>query len=465
MSILRAVSIAFLACVFMLFPARLPGTPHPQARAGEGQTLHILVNKSVVINLPSKLQRVLASNPTVIEVLATTPNQVVVEGKAAGNSSLILWDESGQSQMLDVIVDLDVSGLRTALQHAFPDQQIAVQADGGRLLLWGNASDPRVAEEVTKMASAFSTSVVNSVVVPLSHERQVILSVKFAEVDRTRLEQFGINLLGLGALNTVTAASTQEFGAPTGTTGASSGTTLTGRSGAALSVPDLLNFLIFRPDINLGATIRDLEGKSILQILAEPKLMALNGQKASFLEGGEFPFPVVQGGANVGAVTIQFRPYGVKLDFTPTIGKDNVIRLHVAPEVSTLDFTNALTISGFTVPALATRRAETEIELKDGQSFEIAGLLDHRAQVQLSRLPGVADLPILGALFRSKSLQRSTNELVVLVTPRLTDPLQVTMPAPAAPKPAVPYLDLPKFDRDVPEHKKLEQAKPAPTPY
>ena len=124
MSILRAVSIAFLACVFMLFPARLPGTPHPQARAGEGQTLHILVNKSVVINLPSKLQRVLASNPTVIEVLATTPNQVVVEGKAAGNSSLILWDESGQSQMLDVIVDLDVSGLRTALQHAFPTSRL-----------------------------------------------------------------------------------------------------------------------------------------------------------------------------------------------------------------------------------------------------------------------------------------------------------------------------------------------------
>jgi pilus assembly protein CpaC len=462
MSISRAVSIAILAYVFITSPARLAAAPQPQGHSAEGQTLHILVNKSVVINLPTRLQRVLASNPAVIDVLATTPNQVVVEGKAAGNSSLILWDESSQSQMLDVVVDLDVTGLRTALEHAYPDQQISVQADGARLLLWGNASEPRVADDVTKMAAAYSTSVVNSLTVPVSHERQVSLSVRFAEVDRTRMEQFGINLLSLGAGNTIATTSTQEYGPPTGTTGASSGTTLIGSSGSALSVPDLLNILIFRPDINMGATIKDLEQKSILQILAEPNVMALNGQKASFLEGGEFPFPVVQGGSNIGAVTIQFRPYGVKLDFTPTIGKDNVIRLHEASEVSSLDYTNAVTISGFTVPALATRRAETEIELKDGQSFEIAGLLDHRATVQLSKIPGIGDLPILGAFFRSKSVQRSTSELVVLVTPHITDPVRNATPPPARPKLAVPYLDTPKFDRTVPEHKKADQPTPAP---
>ena len=164
--------------------------------------------------------------------------------------------------------------------------------------------------------------------------------------------------------------------------------------------------------------------------------MALNGQKASFLAGGEFPVPIVQGGQNVGVVTIQFRPFGVRLEFTGHIGKDNVIRLHVAPEVSTLDFSNAAIISGFTVPALSTRRAETEIELKNGQSFGIAGLLDNRAQAQLSKVPGIGDIPILGLLFRSKSISRSNSELVVLVTPHIVDPAYNETNAAAGPTPS-----------------------------
>jgi pilus assembly protein CpaC len=450
--------------VLTLLTASLPGAPQTATHSAEGQTLHILVNKSVVINVPVRLQRVLASNPTVIEVVATFPTQVVVEGKAAGNSSLILWDESGQSQMLDVIVDLDVSGLRTAIEHAYPDQQIDVQADGGRLLLWGNVSDVHVIDDVTKLATAYSTQVVNSLTARVSHDRQVLLAVKIAEVDRTRLEQWGFNLLNTGALNTPGVISTQQFGPPSGTQSSSSGgTTITGTE-TSLTVPNLLNIFLFRPDLNLAATIQDLEEKSILQILSEPNLLALNGQKASFLAGGEFPFPVVQGGANIGAVTIQFRPYGVKLDFTGIIGRDNVIRLHVAPEVSTLDYSNSVTISGYTIPAISTRRAETEIEVKDGQSFGIAGLLDHRAQVQLSKVPGIGDLPILGQLFRSKSLQRTTTDLLVLVTPHITDPVRVAAPAPPAPKLAVPYLDVPKYDRNLPEHNKLEKPSQPPSP-
>jgi pilus assembly protein CpaC len=219
---------------------------------------------------------------------------------------------------------------------------------------------------------------------------------------------------------------------------------------------------VFRPDLNLGAAISDLETKSILQILASPNLLAANGQKASFLAGGEFPFPVIQGGVNIGAVTIQFRPFGVKLEFTPYIGNDNVIRLHMAPEVSSLDYSNALTISGFTIPALSTRRAETEIELKDGQSFGIAGLMDHRAQVQLSKMPGVGDLPILGKLFTSKSVQRSTSELIVLVTTRITDPIRFKGPHPPEPKLSIPYLDNHKFDKNVPEHQKTEKPSQSP---
>src|SRR3989475_5501348 len=236
-------------------------------------------------------------------------------------------------------------------------------------------------------------------------------------------------------------------------------------AGAATSlhVNDALNIFVFRPDLNLGASIKDLETKSVLQILAEPNLLALNGQKASFLSGGEFPFPIVQGGQNIGVVTISFRPFGVKLDFTPVVSKDNVIRLHVAPEVSTLDFSNSLTISGFTVPAISTRRAETEIELKDGQSFGIAGLLDNRAQAQLSKIPGIGDIPVLGQLFRTRSVQRNNSELLVLVTPHIIDPVHTSTPPPPNPKLSVPFLDRPTFDEHIPGHDKTESA-PSPTP-
>jgi pilus assembly protein CpaC len=217
-----------------------------------------------------------------------------------------------------------------------------------------------------------------------------------------------------------------------------------------VNVADLLNIFAFRPDLNLGTTIRDLEGKSVLQILAEPNLLALNGQKASFLAGGEFPVPVVQGGQSVGVVTIQFRPFGVRLDFTAFVGKDKVIRLHVAPEVSTLDFSNAAIISGFTVPALSTRRAETEIELKDGQSFGIAGLLDNRATVQLSKVPGIGDIPILGNFFRSHIITRNNSELVVLVTPRVVDPVRLNTPPPVPPANPIRFLNNPAFDKNLP---------------
>jgi pilus assembly protein CpaC len=422
----------------------------PAAAQSEGQALHIFVGKSVVINLQTPITRILSSNPAVIETLATSPTQVVVEGKAAGASSLILWDTAGHSQMLDVTVDVNVASLRAAIEQTYPGEQITVQSDGAHLILTGTVSDAKLAEEVGKMAASYSGGVVNSLSVAPVHEQQILLEVKFAEVDRTKLQQLGFNFFSTGATNTIGTVSTQQFSPPTlsGTSGSSgSGGAVTSSS---VTLSDLLNVFAFRPDINLGATIRDLEGKSVLQILAEPNLLALNGQKASFLAGGELPVPVVQGGQSVGVVTIQFRPFGVRLEFTGYIGKDDVIRLHVQPEVSTLDFSNAAIISGFTVPALSTRRAETEIELKNGQSFGIAGLLDNRAQVQLSKIPGIGDIPILGNLFRSHTISRSNSELVVLVTPHVVDPVKLNTPPPPTPHNPVKFLDNPGFDKSLP---------------
>jgi pilus assembly protein CpaC len=421
----------------------------PAAAQSEGQALHVFVGKSVVINLQSPVTRILSSNPAVIDTLATSPTQVVVEGKSAGSSSLILWDSIGHSQMLDVTVDVNVSLLRTAIEQTYPGQQITVQSDGAHLIVTGTVSDIKVAEDVGKMAGLYSTGVVNSLIIAPVHEQQILLEVKFAEVDRTKLQQFGVNLFSTGATNTIGSVTTQQFSPPTLQTNSQNGTGGTATSG--LTFNDLLNIFLFRPDINLGTTISDLESKSVLQILAQPNLLALNGQKASFLAGGEFPFPVVQGGTTNGvAVTIQFRPFGVRLEFTGFIGKDGVIRMHIVPEVSTLDFSNALTISGFTVPAISTRRAETEIELKEGQSFGIAGLLDNRAQVQFSKIPGIGDIPILGHLFRSQSLNRSHTELVVLVTPHVIDPTRISAPPPSPPANPVKFLNVPSFDKNLP---------------
>jgi pilus assembly protein CpaC len=466
----RAVTLIVLISALTLIPASLMGAPQRASSPAEGQVLHVLVGKSVVINAQGRLTRILASNPAAIETLATSPTEVIVEGKAAGTSSLILWDETGHSQMLDVVVDLDVSGLRIAIAHAYPDQQIEVQADAGRILLSGTVAFQRVADDLVKMATLYSPQVVNSLSVTVVRERQILLEVKFAEVDRSRVEQLGINIMSVGALNTVGSLTTGQFTPPTlggATGGGGGGGSVTGKNPKAagsFGLTDLMNIFLFRPDINLAATIKDLEAKSVLQILAEPNLLAMNGQKATFLAGGEFPFPVVQGGQNVGAVTIQFRPFGVRLEFTGEIGRDDVIRLHVAPEVSTLDFTNALTIAGFTVPAVSTRRAETEIELKDGQSFGIAGLLDHRVQTQLSKVPGIGDIPILGLLFRSKNVNRSNTELLVLVTPHIVDPVRAGSAAPSLPRFPIPYLNVPNFDDKLPGSKKPETSPQPPSP-
>jgi pilus assembly protein CpaC len=205
-----------------------------------------------------------------------------------------------------------------------------------------------------------------------------------------------------------------------------------------------LNLFLFRPDINFGAVIQALQTKNLLQILAEPNLIAVNGKEASFLAGGQFPFPIVQPGNGFTAVTISFKEFGVRLQFTPLITPNGNIHLKVAPEVSTLDFANALTISGFTVPALSTRRAETEFELQDGQSFVIAGLMDNRVTDIYNKIPGLGDIPILGNFFRSKSLQKSNSELMVLCTVKRISPNNEPAAGPALPK---PYLDPAKFDK------------------
>ena len=452
----------------------------------ETQTLHVLAGKSLVVNVETRLRRVMVSNPAVITGVATAPTQVVVTAKAVGASSLILWDESGRSRMLDVLVDLDVAALRDGIQLAYPNEPIQVQAEGDKLIVSGNVSSQEVIDNVIKMAGTFSKATVNSMVLAdPPHEKQILLEVKFAEVDRNKIDQFGMNILSTGLLNMPGTISTQQFGPPSGggvapggadagagagqvgriTTGGQIPGRLSGTA-SSFTLTDTLNIFLFRPELNFGTTIRALQQQNVLQILAEPNLLALNGKPARFLAGGEFPFPVVQGGTNFTAVTIQFRPFGIRLDFTGYVTKEGTVRMQVAPEVSTLDFTNAVTISGFLVPAISTRRAETEIELKDGQTFGMAGLMDSRTQTQMSKIPGIGDIPIIGHLFRSRNINRSRTELLVLVTPRIVDPVRTGGVPPPLPTQPMQDLDVQDFDKRIPRKDKAETktAPPASKP-
>jgi pilus assembly protein CpaC len=433
-------------------------TSQPVAPA-EGETVHVLVGKSILINVQKPLTRVLSSNPTVVETMAASPTEIVVEGKAPGASSLILWDANGRSQVLDVVSDIDIAALRNVIQKTYPKEHLQLEADGGRLLLTGTASTSHIVEDLGKMASVYSKDVVNSILVPISHDRQVLLEVKFAEVDRAALSQVGVNIFSTGAGNTIGATTTGQFGnfgQQKINDAFGAGTPHFPFEIKDFTVNQVLNIFLFRPDLHLGTVIQALQAQNVLQILAEPNLMAISGQKATFLAGGEFPFPVVQPSAGFSSISIIFKPFGVKLDFTGIIQDDNTLRLHVAPEVSALDFTNAVTLpGGGTVPAISTRRAETEIELKDGQSFGIAGLLDQRATAQLSKVPGIGDIPVLGQLFRSRSINKTNNELLVFVTPHIIDPVRVASPPPAQPKLAIPYLDEKKFDEQAPGNKQV----------
>jgi len=412
--------------------------------------LHLLVGRSLVISSPTPVKRVSIADPNIADAVVISPYQVLLNGRNPGGVSLVMWDESNQSQTFEIFVDLDILGLSQKIREVFPNEPVRVEASKDLVMVSGHASSKAVENQILAIVSSVNPKVVNLMEAPAAPTQgQIVLQVKFAEVDRTNLNQFGVNFFSPGSAatgprSTVGSAGTQEFNAPN-LNSLSSGNTSTGGGGGAQSLAtnftfsNLLNIFLFRPDLDLGATIEDLQQRNILQILAEPNLLTATGKEASFLAGGEFPYPVLQASSISNAVTIQFREYGVRLTFTPTILENGQIHLKVRPEVSALDYSNALTISGFTIPALSTRRVESEMDLNDGQSFAIAGLVDDRVTKILSRMPGIADIPVLGKLFQSTSFNRTKTELLILVTPRIVRPSS-SSEVPAGPQFPVPFL-------------------------
>ena len=400
-----------------------------------------MVDKSLLINTTEPIKRISVTDPAIASAQPITPTQILVHGKAPGEISLLIWDTAERSRSFDLRVDVDVSACAEEEHRVFPDEQIAVTPSRSAIVLSGHVTTEDVAKRAGDLASAYSPKVVNVLTFGPVGAQEVLLQVKFAEVDRTALTQLGVNFVSTGAANTIGSITTGQFGGV-------GPQTIGGGTTSSTTLNNVLNLFVFRPDINFGAVIQALETKNLLQILSEPNLIAVNGKEASFLAGGQFPFPIVQPGQGFTAVTISFKDFGVRLQFTPVIMPNGNIHLKVAPEVSTLDFTNALTISGFTVPALSTRRAETEFELQDGQSFVIAGLMDNRVTDIYNKIPGLGDIPILGNFFKSKSVQKSNSELMVLCTVHRISP---TTEAPAGPKNPQQFMDKGRFDKPL-EH-------------
>jgi pilus assembly protein CpaC len=411
--------------------------------------LHIVNGRSIFINTNARVSRIFVSNPDVLNSYTVDTHQVIITAKATGVSTLIIWDEFGHSQSYQVSSDLDVDDLSGAIHNAFPLDDVHVYGSESRAVLTGSVDTQAASDAVAKLAAIYTKDVSDALVVDPTRIKQVRLKVRIVEIDRAKLTQFGVNFFSQGGTNIAGSTtgqfpSTASVAAPTAIPGSSS-------LFQQLTVSDPLNFLFYSSKYNIGATVQDLQNKNILQILAEPNITTLSGQKADFLAGGEFPFPVIQGGVGAAtSVTIQFRQYGVKLEFLPIVNADGTIELTVAPEVSALDFSNAVSISGYTIPALSTRRAETQVNLRSGESFAIGGLLDQRTTDLYGSTPGFSSIPILGQLFKSRSVNHTNTDLVVIVTPEIVDPVHDNT-APVEPVLPVPQLDPKPFDLSLPK--------------
>lgn len=405
-----------------------------------GNSIHLTAGQSLYFNSPTEIARIYVNNPSVLSAFAANPHQVLVSGKAPGTATLVISDSTGASSTYSLRVDVDVAPLQSAVENNFPMDRIMAKADGDDVVLTGYVISDDEYKAVDKLAESYGKTVFNSLRIAPPHARQVKLEVKFCEIDRTKMVQAGFNLLSLGKnIGMMGTGQSTPFQAPSISNSASATQTI------AVSNP--MNLLLYNTGLNLGAAIQDLEEKNILQILAEPTINALSGHEASFLSGGEFPFPMIQpGDSGTTSISTQFMPYGVRLDFEPYVLDDGTIRLHVAPEVSALDYSNEVDVAGYTIPGIDTRRAETYVELRSGQTFALSGLLDHRLTNDYDHMPGLASIPIIGALFKSKSTDESTTDLLVLITATIVDPISEPQPAPNEPNVVKPYLDKGKFD-------------------
>jgi pilus assembly protein CpaC len=373
------------------------------------QVVSVSKGASALLVNTSAIQRFSIGDPQVAEAVVVSPTEVLINGKTLGTTSLFLWDNSGNIKLYSIEVTADAAGLQRYLTAVLEGEHVDVTASGNVVTLSGQVRDASMANQAVEIAKGTGATIVDNLTTP--EAVQVQLKVRFAEVNKTAAKQFRSQIATLNPHHLddngdwIGSTNTQQSGANAG--GFSDG---------------LIDVGLFSGNANIEALILALQSKGDLRSLAEPNLITLPSKEATFLAGGEFPYPAVQGGGGNNAVSIVFKEFGIRLKFTPVITRNGSIRLKVAPEVSALDFSNPLIFGGFTIPSLLTRRAETEVEMKDGQYLAIAGLMNNTLSDNMTKIPLLGDLPILGQFFRSKDARQNRTELMVLVTPKLILP-------------------------------------------
>jgi len=483
------ITIASICALFLFLCAGVglwaQTSPSPSQAAGasiqdSSNDLSVAVGKTVLVDIAWPIKRIANNLAEVADVHATSPTEVMVQGKTPGETSLIVWDTHGGRQFFNVTVRPNMAALndsldaiRRELRAELPGQSLKVSSENGSIFLRGTVKNLNSSERAVKIvtaglpsgtgpaAAATAGKVVNllNVDVPES-EPQILLKVRFISVDRSKKIEWGFNIADLGGLNTTGGVSTGQNSATTITQGSSGSASTASFSGDANTI---VAYSI--GNLPIAIDIQALQAKGIVQVLAEPNIVAVNGKQASFLAGGQYPYPVVQGGSggSGSSISIMFKEYGVRLNFIPTITPRGSIRLQVAPEVSALDYTNEVTISGSTVPAITTRSMKTEVELADGQSFVIGGLLDNRDTETFEKIPFLGDIPIIGKLFQSELKNKTNTELIVIVTPEVVAPIQAGVPLPQLKMPGKFLPPNSGIPMNTPDAKTAENT-PPPTP-
>jgi pilus assembly protein CpaC len=420
--------VVALAMTLMLGVGVGPFALTAQAVADDIGVVNVAAGNSTVVTHPASLERVMITNPDVADAIPVTAREVVINGLSPGTTTLLFWDNTGARHAYSVRVTADIRSIQSEMDRMMPGSGISVSAVGNRVVLTGEVTDPRTSDRAMSLAAALagSDNILNYISTP--DPGQVMLQVRVAEVSRSAIQELGLNLMRLGD-------GMEGFVQPGG---------VGNFSGAAPGTPthtfsDAVNFYLFHQASGVHTFIRALQDHGVFRSLAEPNLITMPGEPASFLAGGEFPYPMVQ--PQTGQVTVQFREFGILLNFTPTITNSGAIRLHVEPEVSSLDFANGVQVAGSLVPALTTRRAETVVELNDGQTFAIAGLMDREMTEAGTQVPILGDIPILGALFRSRMFRENETEVLVLVTPRFVRPGEVVPAIPPNEPETWPWSD------------------------
>jgi pilus assembly protein CpaC len=412
--------------------------------AADGDSVNLTVGRSTVVDTGTTIARVSLTSADVADALVTSSNELLINGKMPGTISMFVWDRTGAIHKYEINVQRDLGRLSEQLKQLLPGEKITAHSSGKSIVLSGDVSSQSVVDKAMSVSGGYvdkKDEVVSLLQVqPGTASNQVLLKVRFAEVSRNAMSQLGASWFSNGYKNTVGSVTTGQFPTPFFDEG-------------KVVFSDYLNLFVFDLKDQLGAVIKALQTKGLFQSLAEPNLVAQSGKEASFLAGGEFPIPVAQASGSNVAISIQFKEFGIRLSFLPTIVGDRV-QLHIRPEVSTLDFNNAVQLQGFRIPALSTRRAETDVDLQSGQTFAIAGLLNSTVSTSLQKIPGIGDIPILGNLFRSRAAQKDQTELVVMITPEIL-PRNSNGVTSTLPRIAEPYL------APLPENKSMDMPPPA----